>query len=317
LIDAGRLRLEQRVHELYPEWRKGKKSDITLWHLLTHTSGLEEGASARDIYAQKSFVNHTLRAKLVFEPGTRYTYSNRGANLVSGIIGKAAAMRTDRYVAETLFDALGIRHYSWARDRAGQPQGLAGLHLLPRDVAKIGELVLAGGTWNGRQIVSREWLERSLTPGPVQPPNKRLGLFWWLIPEWTRAFVDDAIVSGWRDAGADEAFIAKVKPLIGRRFESISSFVAALRALFDDAALAEWNDNTWKRGVPDARFEFGPLVGAYAAGTLGQYLVVLPRDRLVAVRMRRAPAKASERDDPAKTFPDFVERVQRLVRDAH
>ena len=65
--------------------------------------------------------------------------------------------------------------------------------------------------------------------------------------------------------------------------------------------------------VPDARFEFGPSVGAYAEGTLGQYLVVLPRDRLVAVRMRREPKNLALRNDPEQTFPDFVERVRGLV----
>jgi CubicO group peptidase (beta-lactamase class C family) len=256
-----------------------------------------------------------LRADLAHEPGTHYEYSNLGANLVSGIVGKVSGMRTDRYVKKALFDRLGIKRYFWARDRAGQPQGLAGLHMLPRDLAKIGELVLARGMWNGDRIVSSAWLDRSLTMGTVQPTNKRLGLFWWLIPEWTKVTLDDAIVAGWRTAGADESFIAKVEPLIGRRFDSVGSFVATLRDLFGDPHLAEWNENTWKREVPDARFEFGPIVGAYSAGTLGQYLVILPRDRLVAVRMRRAPSKQAERDDTSRSFPDFVERVQALVLD--
>ncbi len=313
LVDQGKLRLEQPVHTLYPEWQTGKKRDITLLHLLSHTSGLDEGNGPREIYAHKSFVDFTLQTQLIHDPGTHYKYSNRGANLVSGIVGKASGMRTDRYVEKVLFEPLCIRNYAWARDGAGQPRGLAGLHLLPRDLAKLGELVLADGSWNGRTLVSKEWLRRSMVPGSVQPSNKRLGLFWWLIPEWTRVTIDGAIVAGFRKVGADEAFIAKIEPLIGRRFDSVVSFVAALRELFDDPKLSEWNENTWKRGVPDAHFEFGPIVGAYSAGTLGQYLVILPRDRLVAVRMRRSPKNPAERDDERRTFPDFVERVQGLI----
>lgn len=314
LIDRGKLRLDQPVHELYPEWNTGKKRDVTIFHLLTHTSGLDEGKGTFEIYRQRSFVRFTLDSDILFDPGTHYRYSNRAANLVSGIVAKASGMPTDRYVDEALFQPLGIRVYFWSRDAVGQPHGLAGLHLLPRDLAKIGELLLHEGAYQGRQIVSRDWVHRSLSLGSVtQPTNRRKGIGWTLIPDTTHVSVDRAIVAGWRQAGADEAFIAKTKPLVGRRFDSLPAFVRALQDLFGDPNLTEWNENTWQRDVPDAHFEFGPSVGTYAEGTLGQYLVVLPRDRLVAVRMRREPKNVALRNDPARTFPDFVERVRGLL----
>lgn len=314
LIDRGKLRLDQPVHELYPEWDAGRKRDVTLLHLLTHTSGLDEGKGTFEIYRQRSFVKFTLASDIVFEPGTHYRYSNRAFNLVSGIIGKASGRPTDRYVDEVLLQPLGIRDYVWSRDRTGQAHGLAGLHLLPRDLLKIGELLLHEGAYAGRQIVSREWVHRSLSLGSAtQPTNRRKGLGWTLIPDYTQVRVDQEIVAGWRGAGADEAFIAKTAPLVGRRFDSLPSFVRTLQRLFDDPKLTEWNQNTWQRAVPDARFEFGPIVGAYAEGTLGQYLVIVPRDRLVAVRMRREPKNRALRNDPERSFPDFVERVRGLV----
>jgi CubicO group peptidase (beta-lactamase class C family) len=315
LVDAGKLQLEQPVHEWYPAWRGAEKSRVTLYHLLSHTSGLEEGESSTEIYARDSFVDFTLRSKLIHEPGTHYEYSNRGANLLSGIVAKASGMRTDRYVARVLLEPLGITRYSWALDRAGAAQGLAGLHLLPRDLAKLGQLVLGGGVWRGRRILSEAWLRRATTElAPLQPTNKRLGLMWWLVPQWTRVTVDAEVVEGWRAAGADPQFIDKTRPLVGRRFQSVGAFVNVLREHFGDKRLSEWNDNTWKRGARDARFEFGPVVGCYAAGSLGQYLVILPRQRIVAVRMRRAPQNPAERENTVHDFPDFVERVQALVR---
>ena len=314
LIDRGKLRLEQPVYELYPEWNVDRKRDVTIFHLLTHTSGLDEGKGTFEIYRQRSFVKFTLDSDILFEPGTHYRYSNRAGNLLSGIVAKASGMPTDRYVDEVLFQPLGIRDYFWSRDATGQPHGLAGLHLLPRDLARIGELLLHQGAYHERQIISREWIERSLSLGSnVQPTNRRKGVGWALVPDYTHVSVDQAIVAGWRDAGADEAFIAKTAPLVGRRFDSVPAFVDALQHLFGDPKLTEWNENTWQRDVPDARFEFGPIVGAYAEGTLGQYLVVLPRDRLVAVRMRREPKDLALRNDPERTFPDFVERVRGLV----
>ncbi len=313
LIDAGKLRLDQPVHEFYPEWRSGEKSRVTVLHLLSHNAGLEEGKTSAPIYASKNFIDFTLRSKLLYEPGTHYEYSNRAANLLSGVIAKASGVPTERYAAQVLFRPLGIKRYEWQTDRVGNAQGMAGLKLLARDLAKIGELVLARGSWHGQRIVSEGWvLESTVTPVPVQPTNKRLALLWWLIPDWTRVTIDDGVLSAWRGAGIDEAFIAKVAPVTGRTFTSVPSFVEALRQLFGDPKLVEWGSNTYDRGLPDAHFEFGPIVGTYAAGTLGQYLVIVPRDRLIVVRLRRSP----ERTDQAKidrTFPDFIERARQLV----
>jgi CubicO group peptidase (beta-lactamase class C family) len=318
LIDAGKLRLDQPVHDFYPDWRNGEKSKVTVLHLLSHNSGLEEGKTSAPIYASKNFIDFTLRSKLLYEPGTHYEYSNRATNLLSGVIAKAARMPTDRYAAQVLFQPLGIKRYEWQKDRAGNAQGLAGLKLLARDLAKIGELVLTQGSWQGQRVVSEGWIAQStLTSVPVQPTNKRLALLWWLLPDWTRVTIDEGVVSAWRGAGTDEAFIARVAPVTGRTFTSVPAFVQALRELFGDEKLVEWGSHTYDRGLPDARFEFGPIVGTYAAGTLGQYLVILPRDRLVVVRLRRSPERRStERTGQStidRTFPDFIERARQLV----
>jgi CubicO group peptidase (beta-lactamase class C family) len=314
LIDAGKLRIDQPVYDFYPEWKGGDKARITVLNLLSHSSGLEEGKTARAIYASKNFVEFSLRSKLRFEPGMHYEYSNRAANLLSGIIAKASRLPTDRYAEQVLFHPLGIKRYEWAKDRAGNVQGLAGLRLLARDVGKLGELVLGRGVWQEQRIVSEDWIVRStLTPVPLQPTNKRLALLWWLIPESTRVTIDQGVLDAWRAAGTDEAIIVKVAPLTGRTFTSVPAFVQALRELFGDEKLVEWGENTYDKGLPDAHFEFGPIVGTYGAGTLGQYLVVVPRDRLIAVRLRRLPTQPTALTGD-KTFPDFVERVQRLVQ---
>ena len=125
--------------------------------------------------------------------------------------------------------------------------------------------------------------------------------------------IDQGVLSAWRAANTDEAFIAKVAPLAGRTFTSVPAFVQALRELFGDEKLVEWGAATYDRGLPDAHFEFGPIVGTYAAGTLGQYLVIVPRDRLIAVRLRRSPTTQSPLTVD-KTFPDFVDRARQLVR---
>jgi len=316
LVDQGKLRLDQPVASLYPEWSRDDRKTVTVEHLLTHTSGIEEGDSTMPIYQSADFVRFALRSKLTHPPGTHYEYGNRAANLLSGVIARASKMATERYVAKVLFEPMAIKNFWWSRDRAGQAHGMAGLHLLPSDLAKLGQLVLTEGRWEGKQLVSSEWIRRSTAElAPVQPDSRRLGRLWWLVPQQTERVIDDEIVQGWRDAGVDPAFIERVAPLRGRKFNRLAPFLDALRGVLADPTLKEWNESTWKRGLPDVRYHFGPIVGCYSAGTLGQYLVVLPRDALVAVRMRRMPKDRKERDDLGKTFPDFVERVQGLVGD--
>jgi CubicO group peptidase (beta-lactamase class C family) len=313
LVDAGKLQVDETVSSIYPEWRSDDRKQITILELLTHSSGLEEGDSTAPIYRSHDWVRFTLKSKLIHPPGTHFEYSNRAANLLSGIVEKVSGMPTDEYVKKALFAPLGIRDFSWTHDKAGHAGGMAGLHLRPRDLAKLGELVESDGKHDGRQLVSADWVRSSTRElAPVQPANKRLGRLWWLMPEWSTRVIDDGVIAAWRAAGVSETFIEKVSPLEDRSFSSTPALLAALGGIFGDD-LSEWNETTWKRDLPDVHFDFGPLVGVYAAGTLGQYLVVLPRDRLVVARMRRAPKVWKDRDNPKKTMPDFVERVLGLL----
>jgi CubicO group peptidase (beta-lactamase class C family) len=80
-----------------------------------------------------------------------------------------------------LFEPLGITGVEWIR-RKGDTDAGGGLRLRPRDMARIGQLVLAGGSWNGRQVVSKAWIDASMTPWlPVGGTSPYFyGYLWWL-----------------------------------------------------------------------------------------------------------------------------------------
>lgn len=310
LVDKQQLRVDQPVEELFP----GYDGRVRVLHLLTHSSGLEEPEKTGEIYASKSFVEHALRSRIMHEPGTHYEYGNRASNLLAGLIARAAKKRTDEVARECLFEPLGITRWSWSRDRAGNAHGLAGLHLMPRDLARIGELILAGGEWQGRRVLSRASIQRATEePAPVQPEHKRLAHLWWLLTEWSERTIDRKVIARWREAGVEPALIAELEPLEGKVFRSTLDFVRALREKTGEPKLERFEAAIWKKKLPDASFRFGPIVGSYAAGSLGQYLVIAPRDRLIAVRMRRAPKDPAERENLEKSFPDFPERAAGLM----
>lgn len=314
LVDAGKLGVDQPVHAHFPEWSAGERRRVRVRHLLEHSSGLEEGRSTREIYASRSFVQHALSAPIVHPPGTHYEYGNRASNLLAGLLARAAGQPTDQLARRCLLEPLGIRRWSWSRDRTGQAHGLAGLHLLPRDLARIGELVLARGEWDGRRVLSAAFVDCvTREPAAVQPEHRRLAELWWLLPRWTRRSVDRSVVLAWEAGGVDPTLIARARTLEGRVFDSSLDHIRALRQATGDPKLDAWDRQVWQKKLPDARHAFGPIVGSYAQGSLGQYLVVVPEHRLVAVRMRRAPSDPAERKDIEKTFPDFPARVLALV----
>ena len=91
----------------------------------------------------------------------------------------------DAYLDMTVFKALGIVDYSWYKDGVGLPCAWAGLNLLPRDLAKIGQLVLDDGACKSEQVLSVDWMKDMLTPGPVQSTGSKskTGLVWTVFDE--------------------------------------------------------------------------------------------------------------------------------------
>lgn len=190
LLTDGLLKdLDTPVCEFYPEWKQGKKRLITVRHLLAHTSGLQNVTKATDeIYPSADFVQLALCAELTSEPGTEWSYNNKAANLLAGIFRRAAGMPMDEYIAANLFKPLGITDYAWTRDKAGNPHVMAGLEILPADLAKLGQLALDGGRSGAQQIVMEKWFDMALKPGLRE--RRRYGLLTQLF------YADPGVFSG-------------------------------------------------------------------------------------------------------------------------
>jgi CubicO group peptidase (beta-lactamase class C family) len=163
----------------YPEWREGLKSEVTLRHILTHTSGLEHSVITATMAAQAANrVEYTRALRVVKKPGSEFSYNNEATQLLSGIVNIAAGMPLDVYVKKKLFDPLGISIWSWEKDRAGNVQASYGLSLSARDVARIGLLVLNEGRWNRETLVPADWIRQSTSPGHAI--TQFYGFLWYL-----------------------------------------------------------------------------------------------------------------------------------------
>ena len=181
LLTEGKIdSLDQTVYTFYPQWNQGNKKQITIRHLLNHTSGLQNVPNAgAEIYSSPNAIKLALAAELDSKPGSRFSYNNKAVNLLAGIIKKTSGQRMDQYFANVFFNPMGIDLYQWYFDKSGNPHAMAGLKLYARDLAKFGQLVINNGAWKGQQFISKEYIEIMLDQG--QPYDPRFGLLWWRL----------------------------------------------------------------------------------------------------------------------------------------
>lgn len=173
----------------FPEFKDLQTPDrraITLEHLLTMSSGLDwqEGGPGRDdehkLYWKWTPAYYVLSRPIAATPGTRWTYNSGGCLLLADLVERGTGTPLKAYVQANLFGPLGITDWEWVGDLHGRPMAFTGLRMRPRDMAKLGRLVLDHGRWEGRQIVPETWIAASLAPRlETGFDGTRYGYFWW------------------------------------------------------------------------------------------------------------------------------------------
>jgi CubicO group peptidase (beta-lactamase class C family) len=310
LITTGKIKsVDQPVADFYPEWRQGKKKLITIRHLLTQTTGLQSPPTTEEVYAAPDFVQLALCAELVSDPGERFSYNNKALNLVGGVVQRASGKRMDQYLRDEVFAPLGITNFTWTLDSAGNPHGMSGLQILPADLAKLGQLMLDGGKWNGKQIISAEWVKDATSPSERFPGY---GYLWWLL-QAKKVTLDDATLAAWRKAGVDEKFIAKLTPLRGKVYTGEEWRAAITAALKDEPnGVMAWVMNIRDKGLPEGKTLEQTTWGYAGQGWQGQHIIVVPAARLVVVRMREPSQGNTPEENEKYAFIDLPTYVKRL-----
>ena len=203
LQDEGRLNVSDPVAKYLPEFANlktpsGKPANLTITQLLTHTSGLGEagGAAAQQAKTLADLVPIWLAAPMQYEPGAKWSYTQSGINAAARIVEVVSGQTFDAFVQQRLFDPLGMKDttfypsdvqrarlatpyaknkdtgaldavpprdgYEGTRNRP--PQGNGGLYSTARDYARFCQMLLAGGTLDGRRYLSADAMKFLSTP---------------------------------------------------------------------------------------------------------------------------------------------------------
>lgn len=176
-IDDGYIESEdQLISSVFPQYKESKFGKfLTFRHLMTMQAGLDWEEEYHHPFAENSrqyFVSdlteQTFGIEMKEMPGEKYEYQSVAAQLLGLALRKATGKELAHYLSEKIWKPLGMEHPAkWSTDEKGVEKAFCCIHATPRDFAKIGQLIMQNGNWEGKQLISKEYCERLLTPTKI------------------------------------------------------------------------------------------------------------------------------------------------------
>lgn len=171
----------------YPNFDPGKRS-TTLHELLTMSSGFDgddgdpgSPGNEENMYPTNNWVEFALKLPYRDSLRRKWHYFTAGVVILGDVINKSVPGGMERYAHENLFAPLGIRRYRWEYTSQGLPNTAGGIRMNALDFAKFGQLYKNGGVWNGRRVLPRQWVQKSLSKQVIIPgrENEYYGYLFW------------------------------------------------------------------------------------------------------------------------------------------
>jgi CubicO group peptidase (beta-lactamase class C family) len=190
-IDKGHLRgAQEPLLGLFPDRGAAKvdprKAKITLEDLLTMRAGWDCGfepneARLMEMRRTSDWIQFMLDLPMLAQPGERWAYCSGNCQVLSALISRKTGTNALAFGRRELFEPLGIRDVSWPADSHGNNFGWGDLQLHPRDMARIGQLLLQRGRWGERQVLSEGWIRKATRPHVEKTTGSdQYGYYWWV-----------------------------------------------------------------------------------------------------------------------------------------
>ena len=146
-------------------------SELRVKDLLSMSVGMQPDPTAEIGSNYDNWVKAFLKTPIINEPGTKFLYNSMGSYMLSAIVQKVTGKKVFDYLKPRLFQPLGISGIDWEYSPQGINTGGWGLRLKTEDMAKFGQLFLQKGIWNGKQVLSKQWIAEASTKKIDQDPN--------------------------------------------------------------------------------------------------------------------------------------------------
>lgn len=180
--------LQKYLGDLKPQKNPDPRKDqITIRDLLSMSPGWDcndrdkSSAGQEDrIYRKKDWLQYALDLPMINDPGSVTNYCSIGTVMLMEVVERASKMPLEEFAAKYLFEPLGISNYNWGHTSKKEVSTVAKrLYMTPRDMAKIGLLVLQNGQWNGQQLIPEDWIALS-TSEHTKIDGSGYGFLWWM-----------------------------------------------------------------------------------------------------------------------------------------
>ncbi len=201
-LDQGAIKsIHDPVEKYWPESQGSAVGSVQLLDLLTMRSGLSADADDPEspghedkLDASHDPLSFLMTVPVAEKPGTRYRYNSLAAYVTGVVIGRATGIGLENFARDNLFNPLEIKRWNWQKDLSGQTRGQGNLFLTASGFARIGEMVLTDGKYNDRQVVSSDWIKKSLKPrfdiSDSDPYASDYGYYWY---HQTYAAIDGSV----------------------------------------------------------------------------------------------------------------------------
>lgn len=192
---------DTKLASLFPQyadlWQQPGRDRLTVGHVLTMTLGMDWDEltiaygdprnSENAMEAAPDRYRYVLERPIIGPPGETWSYNGGATTLLGRLIAEGTGEKLHAFARRVLFDPMDFGPSEWSISTDGNERAASGLRLLPRDMSKIGQLVLTGGAWQGKQVVPAEWVKLATSTMVRMPDGRGYGYHW-----YTGAFQDSA-----------------------------------------------------------------------------------------------------------------------------
>lgn len=192
--DEGRLNIDDAVGKYLPEFSKGSNAKLRIRHLLQMSSGLDWDESYSSLFSKtteayygSNLKSQVLKLKVIREPGTKFEYMSCNTVLLALIVSQVTGETISGYATEKLWKPIHATQPAyWSLDNNdGLEKSYCCFYSCARDFAKVGKLMLDSGNWEGKQIVSKQFVKEILTPNNILDDiglkTNYYGMHWWMM----------------------------------------------------------------------------------------------------------------------------------------
>lgn len=168
LWDENKIGLDEPVTDVlkgeYDGFKDPKWEKVLVRHALSHTMGIDKGYLDIDVedifaYGTDDFLTYAFSASLPHEPGAHYQYSDAAFYIVSRLVSRRAGEKLDEYLMRKLLYPMRVQEAAFSRCPRNHPMGATGLYIRSRDMVKLGWLYANGGIFEGKRLLSEEWIK--------------------------------------------------------------------------------------------------------------------------------------------------------------